>query len=360
MEAQGATARWAPPRLRGGPTARADPPGPAVVVHTGRKVATVPLLIYCDESYDAGQNVFAVSGVVGAEEEWAPLVAAWDEELGDEVFHATDWETRYAKHEDPAKHKESLAQFKRLTQLVCKSSVVGFCIGLDVRRYREYKPDAPDYAPYFLCANELFRVCLECAVRLKAADGTTVSLEYTFDRNEQDGAHLSKVYTLVSSGILDALAQASYNPFGKELQFDTRENRRIQVADLVAREGMKEAERVGNYSAHGLRRSLVALQETARFKFPMRDPVSLAQRTYEQEKEWRKGYYKWLHENNRRKPDDTLADNLGNRLEYGRWDLAQQRAKARQGSSAAHAEGQVEAPAKEEPGARSSRDGRAG
>ena len=69
------------------------------------------LSVFGDESSDEmKERVFAISGLMGTEEEWRTAEAAWVAKTGDEVFHAADWE-----------HKRRNEEYKLLAQTLAGS-----------------------------------------------------------------------------------------------------------------------------------------------------------------------------------------------------------------------------------------------
>jgi hypothetical protein len=64
-------------------------------------VVAIVLSVFGDESADeTKQRVFAVAGVVGNEDQWAALEAAWIARTGGIPFHAKDCESDQGDYAD--------------------------------------------------------------------------------------------------------------------------------------------------------------------------------------------------------------------------------------------------------------------
>lgn len=59
------------------------------------------LLAFGDESHDGKEEVvFAVSGVIGSQEDWDALSVSWKKRTGGIPFHASDCENGYGPYKD--------------------------------------------------------------------------------------------------------------------------------------------------------------------------------------------------------------------------------------------------------------------
>lgn len=91
------------------------------------------LSVFGDESADeTTQRVFAVAGVVGTDEMWATLEAAWLESTGGIPFHAKDCESDQADYAHTA-HEDNLNLYRDLTLLLAKSGLVDSALQLTFR-----------------------------------------------------------------------------------------------------------------------------------------------------------------------------------------------------------------------------------
>lgn len=284
----------------------------------------VHLHLFGDESADeTKQRVYAVSGLLGTDHEWKLAEEAWLARTGGNVFHATECETEHAHDPDPNKHKENLALYKDLTGILANGFVAGISMALDLVSFREFFPDAPADAPYFKCVSDVLTVFSNLTRENNAKSPEEWEfgeghIDFTFDDRRESRHDAGLLYT----AFLNQPEWANNNAcLGAKLSFDTRENPRIQMADLIAREAMKELDRKVGPVKRRQRKSWVALQGAGKFKFQERD------RAYCQR--WRdgmgklaaetgmtsEGYSKWLADTGRVQ-NGRPHDNMANRIEY--------------------------------------------
>jgi hypothetical protein len=210
--------------------------------------------VYGDESADeTKERVFVVAGVVGLNEHWETLQPKWDERCGGIPFHANDCESNqgdFAQFSDA----ENKARYKDLTVLLSNSGLGGFGVALDLISSREIFPQTPAGMHYYKGFMEL----LQSMRNFARANGETVKL--TFDMRPE-GPH--------NSGFLYSIAKGSknWNPFlDSEMSFAcAKENSRIQVADLLAREVMKNLDNHIGPVKRRIRKSWTCLHDTGRF-----------------------------------------------------------------------------------------------
>lgn len=282
------------------------------------------LHLFGDESSDeTKQRVYAVSGLLGTDHEWKLVEDAWLARTGGKVFHATECETEYAHDPDPNKHKENLALYKDLTEILVNGSVAGISMALDLVSFREFFPDSPADVPYFKCLSDLLTVFSN----LTRENNTKPPEEWEFgeahiDFTVDDRRESKNNVGLLYAAFINQPEWADDNAcLGAKLSFATRQNPRIQMADLVAREAMKELDRKVGPVKRPRRKSWLALQESQKFKFQERD------RTYCER--WRdgmaqlgaetgmtsEGYSRWLADTGRVQKGRP-HDNMANRIEY--------------------------------------------
>jgi len=306
---------------------RTESPRVGTILNRRSKWAAMILSVFGDESADETmQRVFAISGVVGSEREWELAVKAWTERTRGREFHAKECETEYAYDPDRTKHKENLALYKDLTQILAKSYLAGVCIALDLTSRREVFGDALADMEYYKCLadvlNELTIMANKFNEQIASSEhpeDEPVSLEFTFDHRKQSEGNAGTLY----SAFINQPEWADTYLLGTKISFDCRTNPRIQMADLLARESMKDLDRsVGE--ARKPRDSFRALKETGKFVFIQRD------RAYFQEWHDRmsqlkaesgmneQDYVNWLIETGRVQ-DGRVHDNWGNRFQYYVW-----------------------------------------
>ena len=284
----------------------------------------ISLHLFGDESADeTGQRVFAVSGLVGTGREWQLAEDAWVQRTGGQVFHATDCETEYARDSDRNKHKANLSLYKELTEILANGYVAGICMALDLVSFRECFPAAPLDAPYFKCLSDLLsafgNLTREHNAKLEnEREFDEVQIDFTVDDRRQSSHNAGELY----KAFVNQPEWVDRNAcLGAKLSFDTRANPRIQMADLVAREAMKELDRKLAPTRRQPRKSWLALEQSGKFKFQERDraycersresmPQLQAETGMSDER-----YSRWLAETGRvqnGRPHDTMA----NRIEY--------------------------------------------
>jgi hypothetical protein len=225
------------------------------VYFASSKVAGVMLLIYGDESLDEADNrVCAVAGVIGTELQWEELTKSWMDRNGTTPFHAADCESDHGDFKGRL-HQENQDLYRDLATLLAQSGLGGFSSVLDLEEQRKRFP--PPLAPplYY----QSFVDVLE-AMRNAIEDRGDFG-ELTFDNRVQSNYNATLIYAYLRES----------NPQWKErlaskLSFDSaRDNPRIQVADLFAREAMKDLDNEIGPVKRQPRKSWLALRDTGRF-----------------------------------------------------------------------------------------------
>jgi hypothetical protein len=239
------------------------------------------------------------------------------------VFHATECETEYANDPDPNKHKENLLLYKDLTGILVNGYVAGISMALDLASFREFFPDAPADAPYFKCLSDVLTAFSNLTRENNAKPPTEwefdeAHIDFTFDNRRESAHSAGQLYT----AFLNQPEWAKDNTcLGAKLSFDTRANPRIQMADLIAREAMKELDRKVGPVKRPPRKSWLAFEKSGKFKFQERDRAYCENwrgRMAELEAETGmtcEGYGKWLFETGRVQ-NGRLHDMMANRIEY--------------------------------------------
>jgi hypothetical protein len=222
--------------------------------------------MYGDESADETKSrAFAVAGVVGSDDEWAPAIRAWLRRTRGLPFHANHCESEFAHHPDTQKHKDNLKLYKDLTTILVESDLAGFAVALDLESHRAMFPEVERDFAYFKALADLIGSSAGTAKRINE-DRTLdwdVRLEYTFDsRLESDGT-ASILYTMLSN----EPEWAGTGIFDTGIKFEGGDEPRLEMADLLARESMKELDRKITNSTRPMRRSRQALEHSGKFKF---------------------------------------------------------------------------------------------
>lgn len=223
-------------------------------------VLVTTLKVYGDESADETKSrVFAVAVVIGSEDEWALAVPQWLSKTKGKPFHANVCESEFANDLDPQKHKDNLRLYADLTQILANSNLAGMAVALDLRCHVELFPDVPPDTAYQKCLADIIRV-----TGLKADafnddpnEPDRIRLEFTFDsRRESDGT---------AAILYDGLRSLWGDPeiFATKISFEGGYEPRLEMADLLARESMKEMDRKATGSTRKPRRSYQALRSSA-------------------------------------------------------------------------------------------------
>jgi hypothetical protein len=267
-------------------------------------------------STSRGEHVIAMSCILGSDLEWAQTEARWTACTKGEIFHAAVWETD-ANDPDVSRHQQRLAQYKELTQALASGPAAGFAVAMDLAAFREVVQGVDEDAPYYLCLNYVVSSCGHVATELNAIDPElAMSIRVTVDRRIKSAAVAKKAYEMLFN---EPQWKASA-VLADELAFDDRSNPRIQMADLVAREAMKEMQRRLGLTSRPVRRSFQALEQSGRFKFrwhgrvwcqDFRDKLERAGAS-----ELMATYEKWLHKSGRVQ-DGKVHDTPMNRLDFG-------------------------------------------
>jgi hypothetical protein len=215
------------------------------------------LLVYGDESLDETQSrVCAVAGVIGPKEMWDAFEPKWKERNRGVPFHANDCDSDQGDYRN-IPHSENKALYKDLTILLAESGLGGFASVLDLKAQSETFP-APFFEPplYY----QSFMGVLE-AMR-NAAENQEDFAELTFDNRIESNFNAAHIY-----GYLRESHPRWKERLASKLSFESsRDNPRIQVADLFAREAMKSLDNEIGPVPRLIRRSWKALQDTGRFK----------------------------------------------------------------------------------------------
>jgi hypothetical protein len=215
--------------------------------------------VYGDESHDAtSERIFAVAGVIGARVQWDLMEGFWSQRLGGTIFHAADCESDQGYFANTP-HNENLDLYKDLTQLLAVSHLVGYGAAIDVAAANNFFPDRIGESPYHKC---FAHVLIELGQYVcESLPGHTV--DFTFDQRLETNYSAGQLYAWIAG---DPDWEVS-RVMADKISFATRKTPAIQVADLFAREVMKESERLMGATSRVRRKSFEALAETKRFGF---------------------------------------------------------------------------------------------
>lgn len=213
------------------------------------------LLVYGDESLDQTQSrVCAVAGIIGTEKMWNDLEPKWIERNAGIPFHATDCESDHGDYQDRP-HSENQYLYRDLTVLLADSGLGGYASAQDLAAQRRAFPspyEPPLYYQGFLdVLDAMHNAALDC----------DEIAQFTFDSRIGCQFNATEIYAyLQQSGLSQEVKLAS------KLSFDSaKTNSRIQTADLLAHEAMKELDNQIGPVKRKVRRSWECLKDTGRF-----------------------------------------------------------------------------------------------
>lgn len=150
--------------------------------------------MYGDESADETKaRVFAVSGVFGSDQDWDDLKRPWIERTGGKIFHTSDCETNQGEFSKTS-DTENKKLYKDLTQLLCKSRLMGKSHAIDMAAWRGNFPDALEDMPYLICFRNVVYDCGGLAYLSVPKDG----VEFTFDQHPETEYNAGVLYTYMA------------------------------------------------------------------------------------------------------------------------------------------------------------------
>jgi hypothetical protein len=278
--------------------------------------------VFGDESADeTKQRVFAVSAILGVEDQWEAAETAWLRVLDGREFHAAFWESEYADHPDTSLHKKNLATYRQLIDVLVSSGLCAYSLGLDIAAWRDvFGADRPTYEPirdveYYKCFTDVISMVG------KLMGGFGVPVQFTFDHRQESEYNAGRIYDI----IVNQPEWKQNNVFLRtKISFDSRSNPRIQMADLLAREAMKHLDNLTGPVQRPIRRSMLALvtaQVIFFFDYYVREYFESWYAQFD-EAARRAGmslesYSQWAHER-------KLIDNMSTRVSYMLWLEAQE------------------------------------
>jgi hypothetical protein len=241
----------------------------------------------------------------GHQEDWDAIEGPWNDRLRGRIFHAADCEFGHKDFSD-LKPGEGKQIFRDLTTLVAESKLFGIGTAINVAEYRQAFPRDFEDAPYLWGVGDVLRHVAEIT---SVSIPTGQTTEVIFDVNEPIEYNATRLYEWmrVSKKIGKHLAD--------KLSFACRRTVGIQIADLFAREVMKNLDTRLSGSDRPTQKSFTRLHETKRFTVysPGRSDfesrkAELAKSSYRDDASV-PAYHKWLDAN-------KLQDCLTNRIEH--------------------------------------------
>jgi hypothetical protein len=267
----------------------------------------VMLLVYGDESMDETQErVCAVAGIIGTEEQWKALEWEWVKFNYGCPFHANACDSDHGNYATRA-HWNNKALYRDLTILLANSGLCGVGKAIDLAAKQTIFPESEDLAYY----TAFQRVVADLA---KFARLWGDVAELTFDMRMESEHNAGFLY-----GSLRENEPEWTQYLAKKISFEfAKDNPRIQIADLLAREAMKALDnRIGPVKRK-VRKSWLTLAQTGRFKidaFSIEWFESLKQQMPELEKQLNMNlndYMEWLRKRHRQPSISAM-------LQYSDW-----------------------------------------
>jgi hypothetical protein len=265
------------------------------------------LSVFADDSSDeTQQRTVAVAGVIASDEEWNRLDRTWLERTGGIPFHATDCESDRGAYAGYC-HLDNQNLYKDLATILARSDSWGWGAALDLASYREFFVVDQE-----TCYYKAFLAVIDFFAKF-ARDRFQEKVKFTFDRRIQSSHNAAELYALMSNDPNNAV-------FSNPLEFaSSTEQPRIQMADLWAREVMKELDNRIGPTKRPRRRSFIALNDSGHFGCDVflreyfQDMQNKLGQAGQKDPEFnREAYAEWL---SRQKHQDTNA----NRIRFLLW-----------------------------------------
>jgi len=249
----------------------------------------VMLFVYGDESMDETQErVCAVAGIIGTKEQWEATEQRWVQRTNGVPFHANHCESDQGDYKTRP-HWENQGLYRDLATLLANSGLCGVGKAIDLAAKRKIFPESEDLAYY-----TAFQRVVADLVQFARLWGDTA--EFTFDMRMQSEHNAGLLYGSLRENEPEWTAHLA-----KKISFEfAKDNPRIQIADLLAREAMKALDNEIGPVKRNIRKSWLALAKTGRFKihaFSADWFESLKQKMPEFEKQLnmnRDDYLEWL------------------------------------------------------------------
>jgi hypothetical protein len=211
------------------------------------------LSVFGDESADeTKQRVFAVGGVIGSEEAWLQLERKWIARTGGIPFHANDCDSDQGDFKGND-HEENKNLYRDLAIMISESELGGWGFAIDLAAQRQVFPEAPELS-YYKCFLEVLQAMRNCAVT------NNQLARFTFDMRRKSEYNTSILYDMATK-----IPSWRDQIFSSIAFVSSRDNPRLQVADLFTREVMKALDNQIGPAKRPPRKSWMALFKTGRF-----------------------------------------------------------------------------------------------
>jgi len=191
--------------------------------------------------------------------------------------------------------------------LIAQSGTKGYGIALDLASYKRFFPDVPQGVSYYLAFTHVVHHFIQ-------RGSASAPAAFTFDHRKESDYNAGRLY----DHLINRPDWAEHPFLDTKVPFDSRQNPRIQIADLVARETMKVLDNQIGPKTRPMRKSIRALDESLRFSFDLwgKDWFrSYSESMPELERVTglrRQDYQTWLE-------NQKLIDNESNKLRFIVW-----------------------------------------
>lgn len=221
-----------------------------------------PLTVYGDESHDEQrQRVFAVAGLLGDKSDWDTATGRWLDRTGGMPFHAVECESEYANHADKSLHQKNLRLYADLTKILARLNLMGFGSALDLAGWKQSMPagePAEEHA-YYKCFSEV-------VIYFGRVGNLSIPrrrVKFIFDRSGPREYTARQLYSFMAQSPDWPSSECLTDEIGSA----TRATPGIQMADLLARETMKQLDNEIGPVRRPVRQSMTALLASRRFRF---------------------------------------------------------------------------------------------
>jgi hypothetical protein len=216
--------------------------------------------VFGDDSQDeTKRRVFAIAGVIAAEEEWERLEGEWSARTGGIPFHATDCDSNQRVYANNS-NDENKKLYRDLTQILAHSKAWGWGVAIDLAGHRRFFPGVPHEYCYYRGFTDMVLVMRKLA---KQHFGEMV--KFTFDNRAESNYSAARLYDII---LKEEAATENDRYLFPEISFAcSRQQPRIQIGDLVARETMKDLDNLVGPVRRPRRRSMTAIIDSERFGF---------------------------------------------------------------------------------------------
>jgi hypothetical protein len=217
----------------------------------------VAILAYGDDSADEKrQRVCAVAGVIGTWNSWRALEREWLVRTDGIPFHAKDCESDWGDYKGKP-HAENKALYKDMATMLANSSVYGIGVAVDLVAAKRVFPATPDIAD--ISYYRSFTRVIEVMKNVAKESGEIADVTSDARRDTEHNAGL--LYGHVREN------QPEWTPYlAEKMTFEFSRNQpRIQVADLIAYEAMRGLDNYVGSKKRPTRKSWSVLHGTGRF-----------------------------------------------------------------------------------------------